>query len=305
MALDINEYPALLELVARMTAANEYPKDELIARLESATISERVIKLMDRQAKPLAWHEYRALFINPKRITQGVAFWHEWQPTLARAEREWGVPVAIIVALLGIETNYGATIGSTPVLDSLVTLTAAYPRRSQFFGKELRSFLKLTRDPKNIPPAAVGSYAGAIGIPQFMPTSYVAYAVDFNNNQQIDLIDEVEDAIGSVANYLGVHGWQRDRAIYAAVDTPLPAHARTRLTRKIKPTHRTQDLLAAGIEFDATRSSEHAALLTLTEHNGERHIVGYQNFYAISRYNPNLNYTMAVASLAEAITEAK
>ena len=199
---------------------------------------------------------------------------------------------------MGVETHYGTRIGDRSVLTSLVTLTADFPRRSKFFGSELRTFLNTTRKENIAPESVLGSYAGAIGIPQFMPTSYEAYAVDFNQNGTRDLVNEVEDAIGSVANYLKVHGWSRNEAIFAAVNSNLSAAAKQKVSKRAKPKLKIDDVSALGIEFDKRGASDMVALLKLTQKQGTSYFIGFKNFYAITRYNPSINYAMAVTELS-------
>jgi membrane-bound lytic murein transglycosylase B len=265
-------------------------------------VDQRTIELMNKQYEALPWHRYREIFINDARINKGIEFWAENLDTLQSAEKKFGVSQAVIVALIGVETHYGTRMGDRRVLDSLVTLTADFPRRSDFFGKELRTFLITTRRENIAADSVMGSYAGAIGIPQFMPTSYEAYSVDFNGNGRRDLVNEMEDAIGSVANYLAVHGWKRDQAIYANLSASLPDTAREKVTKRATPKLATADLVASGVKFDQTGASDKAALLSLTEPAGKRYFVGFRNFYAITRYNPSTNYAMAVTELSEIIS---
>lgn len=301
-AVDIDQYPALAKLVDDLAASDEYPRQELIRVLQGARVDQRTIELMNKQYEALPWHRYREIFINDDRINRGVEFWAENLDTLQAAEKQFGVSQAVIVALIGVETHYGTRMGDRRVLDSLVTLTADFPRRSDFFGKELRTFLITTRRENIAPDSVMGSYAGAIGIPQFMPTSYEAYSVDFNGNGRRDLVNEIEDAIGSVANYLAVHGWERDQAIYANLSASLPDAAMAKVTRRATPKLATSDLVAGGVKFDQTGASDKAALLALTEPTGKRYFVGFRNFYAITRYNPSTNYAMAVTELSEIIS---
>ncbi len=304
-AVDINQYPALEALVNQMVAEDEYPVSELKAVLSLARIDQKTLDLMDRQYESLPWHKYRKIFINQNRINAGVEFWRAHETVLNRAYDIYGVPPAVIVALLGIETHYGARMGNRRVLDSLVTLSAAYPRRSKFFSAELRTFLNITRK-ENIAPASVlGSFAGAIGIPQFMPSSYQAYSVDFNNNDQRDLVNEMEDAIGSVANYLKVHGWNRNQRIYASVTDSLRESATHLVGRNARLVHTGRELIQAGVKFDSEGGSDRVALLSLKEQWRDRFIVGFTNFYAITRYNPSVNYAMAVAELSESVLKAR
>ena len=300
-ALDVEQYSALQELIEVMSEEDGYPRNELVEILGSVSIDEKVLSLMDRQYEALPWFKYKKLFINQNRIAGGVRFWNRNEAILDRAFQQYGAPPAVLAAIIGVETHYGTRMGDRSVLQSLVTLSAAYPRRSRFFTRELRTFLNTTRKEKIDPATVQGSYAGAIGIPQFMPTSYEAWSVDFNGNGRRDLVNEVEDAIGSVARYLQGHGWTRDENIYAEVILPLSESARPLLGRKAELIHDTATLLDAGVNFDASGSSEKSALLYLNEANGRRYIVGYRNFYAITRYNHSINYALAVSELSEAI----
>ena len=300
-ALDIDQYPVLQQLVSVMSAEDNFPPDELRRILSAATIDEKTLQLMDKQWESLPWHKYRKIFINQNRIDMGVKFWTTYQLILERAEKELGVPAEVVVAVIGVETHYGTRIGDKSVLDSLVTLSAAYPRRSKFFTSELRTFLNMTRGENIDPESVVGSFAGAIGIPQFMPSSYEAYSVDFNGNGQRDLVNETDDAIGSVANYLSVHGWESGQKIYAQVDGALPAGASSLVSHKAKLIHDRDGLASAGVNFDQSGSSARVSLVSLSEENGPRYIVGFRNLDAITRYNPSVNYAMAVAELSEAI----
>ena len=298
LALDVSRYPVLVELVEIMSKEDGYPREELEAVLSSSKIDEQIIELMDRPYESLPWHRYRDLFIKESRIVRGVQFWQENRAILAAVEKEFGVPQAILVALLGVETHYGTRLGNRRVLDSLVTLSADYPRRSKFFTSELRTFLNTSRRENIAANSVLGSYAGAIGIPQFMPSSYEAYSVDFNGNGRRDLVNEMEDAIGSVGNYLKEHGWTRGEAIFALVTEDLPDAARDLVSKRSKLQHRTGDLADAGVAFDARGGSDKAALFSLEQKSGKDHVVGYRNFYALTRYNTSINYAMAVTELS-------
>lgn len=298
-ALDIDRYPALQELVEAMSSEDGYPRDELVEILGSVSINKKVLSLMDRQYEALPWFKYRKLLINQDRIEDGVRFWERNEAILDKAFEVYGVPPAVITALIGIETHYGTRMGDRSVLESLVTLSAAYPRRSHFFTHELRTFLNTTRQEKIDPSTVQGSFAGAIGIPQFMPTSYEVWSVDFNGNGRRDLVNELEDAIGSVARYLEGHNWARGENIYANVASPLSESAASLVGRRAKLVHDTSDLIEAGLKFDASGSSKKSALFYLDEENGRRVVVGYRNFYAITRYNHSINYALAVSELSE------
>ena len=305
LAVEIDKYPVLVKLVAEMNSQDGYPADELKQVLQQANIQQKTIDLISRQYEALPWHKYRNRFINKNRINQGVAFWNKHKTTLDLAYEKFSVPQSLIVALIGIETNYGTYMGNDRVLDSLVTLAAEYPRRSPFFTAELRAFLNMTRREKIDPTSVLGSYAGAIGIPQFMPSSYVMYSVDFNANNQRDLVNEVEDAIGSVANYLKSHGWNDNQLIYANVTEPLSKSATKLVSNKASLVHTPEQLRSAGVKFDAKRSSNETMLVSLQGAQGNRHIVGFNNFYVITRYNHSINYAMAATELAASIAIAR
>jgi len=304
-ALDLEAHPPLLELVEVMVAEDGYPRAELEAALRTARIDPSVISAIKRPNEDLPWHEYRDLFITGERIRSGAAFWAKQEKTLARAAGEFGVPADVIVALLGVETHFGARRGNTRVLDALVTLTLDYPRRRAFFRGELRAFLNTTREEGIDPSALLGSYAGALGIPQFMPTSYRAYAVDFNDNGRRDLFVETADAIGSVGNYLKVHGWVGGQAIVREVSQAISPAAAALVGTRAKPRLSAAELAEAGIRIDTNGGSAKMALFALQEADGARHIVGFTNFYALTRYNPSVHYAMAVVELAREIRRVR
>ena len=199
--------PGIPEFIDEMVARHQFKRDELESAFDRAQHLPSVVEAISRPATLKPWLEYRAAFVNPERIKFGLKFWQKHRQTLQRAEQEFGVPQDIIVALIGVETVYGQDPGSFRTLDALTTLAFDYPRRADFFRSELENYLLLARDQEFDLLEIRGSYAGALGIPQFMPSSYRNYAVDFNGNHKIDLLREPEDAIGSVANYLKSYGW--------------------------------------------------------------------------------------------------
>lgn len=304
-AVDFRRYPALLELADKMVSEDGYPRAQLEAVLGEAVIDPSVVRAMDRQYEALPWHEYRKRFINDERVRKGVDYWNRHQAVLQRAAREYGVPPAVVVALIGVETHFGTRMGGRRVLDSLVTLAAEYPRRSAYFSRELRVFLNTARAENIAPESVTGSFAGAIGIPQFMPTSYREYAVDFNRNGRRDLVNESEDAIGSVGNYLKRHGWTGGQAIFAPLTGPLSAAAASLVSKRAKPTLTAAQLAESGITVDTAGAGTRMALLRLREQQGYRHFIGFGNFYAITRYNPSVNYAMAVVELSRRISRER
>ncbi len=261
------------------------------------------------------WAAYRARFIEPKRIAAGVAFWLANHDALQRAEQQTGVPPEIIVGIIGIETLYGQTLGNYRVLDALATLAfdfpASHPRaaeRSAYFRDELAQFLSLMARSAQDPTRARGSYAGAMGLPQFMPTSWARYAVDFDGDGKVDLFTSAADAIGSVAGYFKAFGWQPGLATHYAVSLDAATvNMDTLLAPDILPTFSVASFQANGAQL-AGEALQHGGKLALIElQNGDappRYVAGTDNFYAITRYNWSSYYAMAVIELGQAVKQA-
>lgn len=250
-----------------------------------------------------SWQRYRERFVNVRRNEGGQRFWQENEATLQRAEVIYGVPAEVIVAIIGVETEYGRNMGKFSVFEALASLAFHYPPRAAFFRNELEQFLLLARENGVSPLEIKGSYAGAIGIPQFMPSSQRRYAVDFDGDDRIDLRNSNIDAIGSVARFLQQHGWQ--------TGTPIATPARVEgdpsalLAAGIKPAARLQDMAGQGVSAagDADRP---AALIDLVSPDAAtEYWVGFENFYVISRYNRSSFYAMSVFQLAEELREAR
>ena len=250
-----------------------------------------------------SWERYRERFVNARRNEGGQRFWQENETTLLRAEAIYGVPAEVIVAIIGVETEYGRNMGKFGVLEALASLAFHYPPRATFFRSELEQFLLLARENGVSPLDIKGSYAGAIGIPQFMPSSQRRYAVDFDGDDRIDLRNSATDAIGSVARFLQQHGWLSG--------TPIAAPARVEsdpaalVAAGIKPAALLQDLAKQGVvaEGDADRP---AALIDLvTPDAATEYWVGFENFYVITRYNRSSFYAMSVFQLAEELRETR
>lgn len=248
-----------------------------------------------------SWEDYRARFLNNQRIESGAQFWKKHKKTLARAEATYGVPQEVIVAIIGVETYYGRNTGKFRVIEALSTLAFDYPPRAPFFRQELEQFLMLA-DENNLDLLEVrGSYAGAIGIAQFMPSSYREYAVDFDGNGQIDLRRSVVDAIGSVANYLAVHGWQTGKPV--AVPAQVTGDVASLIARGIKPSLSVSGFKSEGV-LAAIEEDLPAALIDLeTPEMPTEYWLGFDNFYVITRYNRASFYAMAVFHLSEEISQ--
>ncbi len=262
------------------------------------------------------WRVYRSRFIDPVRIRAGVDFWQSHQADLERAEREFGVPAQIIVGIIGVETIYGRNVGSFRVMDALATLSFDFPNahpraaeRRAFFLGELEQLLSLAQRSDTDPLSLRGSFAGAMGIPQFMPSSWVKYAIDFDADGRIDLFQSHADAIGSVANYFVAFGWTRD----------MPTHYPVRFDRgtldldallapDILPTFSAASMAAKGVLMEGV-ALQHKGPLALVElHNGDAepsYVVGTENFYAITRYNWSSYYALAVIELGREVAAAR
>jgi membrane-bound lytic murein transglycosylase B len=238
-----------------------------------------------------------------KRIKGGVTFWQENEVALSEVESKTGVPAEIIVAIIGVETQYGENTGHYRVIDALSTLGFAYPKRSQFFLDELENFLILCREEKMDPLEPTGSYAGAMGIPQFMPSSYRAYAADFENDKKRDIWNNPADAIASVANYFIKHNWQKGGDVAFQVTAEGDAYQQA-LTKGLKPDLKWLDLQALSVSSQqALKQDEMVKLLSYQQVEESDLWVGLHNFYVITRYNHSSLYAMAVYQLSVAINE--
>lgn len=291
---------AEIEPFVRSMAAR-HPADAERARhlLREAVVQQRVLDAITRPAEAKPWRDYRTIFLGPDRARGGVEFWREHRADLDRAEREFGVPAAIVVAIIGVETFYGSRAGSLRVLDSLATLAFRYPRRSRFFSSELEHFLLLVEEEGLDPLGVKGSYAGAMGIPQFISSSYRNYAIDFDGDARRDLLASTGDAIGSVARYLERHGWRPGEAVaFPAVVEPRKRPGL--LEGGLKPHTALSDLEGVAIHGEWGPFAERAAaLIELEGAEGVEHWVVLDNFYAITRYNHSKLYAMAVYQLSE------
>ena len=261
------------------------------------------------------WNLYRSRFVEPVRIRAGVNFWKKHRTTLAKAEQTYGVPIEILVGIIGVETIYGQQMGNYRVLDALATLTfdfpAAHPRaqaRQAYFQGELEQFLLLAQQTGISPLVPRGSYAGAMGLGQFMPSSWMRYAVDGNGDGQIDLFADPQDAIHSVANYFVAHGWQQGMPTHYRIDSdPNQADLETLLAPDIRPSFSALQMAEYGLQLEPSGQT-HPGLLALIElKNGPKpasYVAGTANFYAVTRYNWSSYYAMAVIELGQAIAQA-
>jgi len=298
-ALEVKKYPELKAFVSEMTEKHGFSATQLNRMFRCAKLRPEIIEAIERPKELLPWYEYRKNFITDDSINRGTLFWSKHERELSLAQNEYGVAPEVVVAILGVETRYGRNAGNFPIIDALTTLMLQYPARSAFFRSELEEFLLLTRETGLDACSTKGSYAGAMGLPQFMPSNYRRLAVDFDGNGKRDLLDSVTDAIGSVAHYLKQNGWERNAPVMDE------AHLEGTMyfwveKLGIKPTLSIRELAGYGI-FPRGRNTpeRRAALLSFDGEYGPIHRLGYHNFYVITRYNRNKRYAMAVAELSE------
>ena len=297
--------PEIEIFISEMVERHGFKQTELESIFGMAQFQPAIINAISQPATSRPWYEYRPLFINSRRIAGGVAFWNSHAATLERARKEFGIPEEIITAVIGVETTYGVQTGRHRVLDALTTLAFDYPKRAKFFRDELEQYLLLGREQDADVVNIKGSYAGAIGIPQFMPSSYRRYALDFDGDGKADLSGSAADAIGSVANYLKSFGWETERAIV------LPAlvngeNYREALFAGRKPTYTVEEMRKLGVipRVDISGDSQ-VTLIELANNGGNEYWLGFNNFFVITRYNRSVHYAMSVLQLAEEIRAAR
>ena len=291
--------------IARMAAEHGFDADELGAVLERTEINQEILEAISRPAeRVLAWHEYRNNFLTDTRIEGGVQFWRRHTAAIGRASEAFGVTPELLVAILGVETNYGARMGRYRVVDALATLAFAYPPRSGFFTAELEEFFLLARDEGMDPEAILGSYAGAMGAGQFISSSFRAYAVDGNGDGTRDLWGDWDDILASVANYFSAHGWRPgepvvQRAAVAAGRSPGDTPNSMDLDDTVA------DLWETGYDFATNLPDETpVTLVSLDGADGQEFWVGFHNFRVITRYNRSVMYALAVYQLGRTILAA-
>jgi membrane-bound lytic murein transglycosylase B len=297
-------HPAALQLVDELVAEEGFDRKQLLEVFADAERKETILEAIARPAeKTKPWYEYREIFLTDKREEQGLEFFSEHRETLERAERELGVPASIIVAVIGVETSYGRNTGSFRVIDALSTLAFDYPSRSRFFTSELKNYLVLTRDQGFDPLALKGSYAGAMGYGQFMPSSYRAYAIDFDGDEVIDIWNNPVDAIGSVANYFKRHGWRTGETVVApAVAQREVPEAMLSRGRNLDLEHTVAEFADAGLVTREPLDPEAQAIAIQFElPDAFEYWLGLHNFYVITRYNRSAMYAMSVYQLSERI----
>lgn len=295
-----------VEAMVSRVAAEGVDREWLNDAMRRARFQSSVLDAMSGAAEShMTWHRYRGIFLGDQRINEGAAFIEAHRDAFERAERQYGVPPEIIAGIIGVETRYGRITGDHRVLDSLSTLAFHHPRRGDFFRGELEAFLQIAYEQEVDPTELKGSYAGAMGYPQFIPTSYQAYAVDFDGDGLRNLWTDPEDAIGSVANYLAEHRWRPGGRVYWEAHGPTTPPESIDFNRDDRPDVSVAELAAVGITpIEPLPAQQQVVPLALEMGDGTiRYRMAGENFYVITRYNHSYLYAMAVTELAEAIAE--
>lgn len=298
---DVSKRKDVSDFIDRMVKEHNFKRDDLVKVFKKVKTDSKIIDAITRPAEAKPWHEYRPIFLTDERIREGVKFWRKNAEHLQRAYEVYGVAPEIIVAIIGVETKYGKHRGKFPVMNALTTLAFDYPKRGSFFEKELEEFLLLTREEKVNPMKIKGSYAGAMGQPQFIASSYRHYAVDFNGDGKRDILNSTVDAIGSVANYFAEHNWYKDEPV-AELASVSGEKFKEIVDKGIKPSMPLSSVLDAGVSIKEPHSSNlDTALIEFELKNGKEYWVAFNNFYTITRYNHSELYGMAAYQLAQEI----
>ncbi|RUO41395.1 lytic murein transglycosylase B [Pseudidiomarina aestuarii] len=286
--------------IDEMVNQHQFDRAEVTAVLERAELNQEVLDAIQRPWEAKPWYQYHPIFLTEKRLAAGLKFWQQHADTLARAEAEFGVPAAVIVAIIGVETFYGEYKGKYPVLDALFTLGFHYPPRAKFFRSELQQYLLLTREEKLDLNELKGSYAGAMGYGQFISSSYRHYAIDFDGDGVRDLLSNPVDAIGSVANYFARHGWQAGKTV--AIELPEHSTHADLVTAGMKPEQTIAALQEQGLQLPqgaVLDAAQRAKVFAFDQPDSVDYWLGLQNFYVITRYNHSPLYAMVVHQFSE------
>jgi membrane-bound lytic murein transglycosylase B len=301
----VKHQESIHNFIKGMVTAHQFDEAALTELFDRVELKEDIIKKISKPSEGLPWYKYRKIFLTDARIKGGVQFWHENAEKLATVEQQYGVPAEIIIAIIGVETLYGQHTGQYRVIDALSTLAFAYPPRNQFFRIELEQFLLLCREEKIDPLVPTGSYAGAMGMPQFMPSSYRNYAIDLNKDNKRDIWHNPGDVIASIGNYFVQHKWQRGYPIAYLVNGPGEEY-KQRLPPSLK-----QNLRMPGLKSDELKiqypllSTTKVKIVAFEQEHGKELWAGLDNFYVITRYNHSPLYAMAVYQLSLAITNRR
>jgi membrane-bound lytic murein transglycosylase B len=305
---EYSKRPETAELIGELVREHGFSARQLRVLFTQVKREPLVLDAISRPVvAPPKWHEYRGQFVTPARIAGGLTYWQRNLVTLERAEAQYGVPAEVIVAIIGVETFYGRNTGRYRVIDALATLAFDYPRRAEFFRRELMQFLLLAREQRISPLAPEGSYAGAMGLPQFMPSSYRRYAVDFNRDGKVNIWNDGPDVIGSVAHFLLEHGWAAGEPALVSVGVAGQS-APAELDRGLSSRRALRSWMELGVSIvDAglIETDPMGMLVMLEGADGEEYRFAMQNFQVLMRYNRSRLYASAVWDLAQALREAR
>jgi len=302
-----SQRPDVHEFINKMSEKHDFDREELCELFSNVKYEPQIFKTLEKphEGKATPWYTYQAIFITPKRAKEGAEFWKANEKTLAKVEKEYGVPAEIIVAIIGVETRYGQNKGSYRVIDALTNLAFDYPRRAEYFRGELEEYLLLSREQNLNPLEPVGSYAGAIGEPQFMPSSYRLYGIDFSGEHHADLCNNNADVIASVANYFKKHGWKTGEPIVIRAHVTGSEYSHF-ITKRLKPIWSIEELSKHGVTAQKGVSPKTPVVFMLFEGKcGPEYWLGCKNFYAITRYNSSRYYAMAVYQLSQKIAQER
>jgi membrane-bound lytic murein transglycosylase B len=305
---DFENYEELQALIASLEKEAIYPRGELASIFAEVKRQNKALEAMTRPAESTKeWKDYRTQFLTNDRINRGLDFWDKYQEPLNKAEAQYGVPTEVILAIIGVETKFGGNKGSFRVVDTLASLAFDFPRRSTFFRQELKNFLILSKEQGLTPLDVYGSYAGAMGYPQFMPSSWRNLAVDFDGDNKIDLLNNPVDAIGSVANYFKSNGWKTNEAIATRAKIIADNYDEAITSKDLKTASTLADIKSKGLDVKegAFASTMPASALRLQGENGAEFWLAFNNFYVITTYNRSTLYAMAVMQLSQALKEAR
>lgn len=307
-AANLSSDPQVQQFISEMVEQHDFNRQELEKLFTQVKVKQKILDAISRPAeKSKPWYDYRKIFITDKRINKGVTFWQENKAIIDYAAEVYGIAPEILVAIIGVETFYGRLQGSYRVMDALSTLGFKYPKRAKFFRSELKHFLIMSREQNFDPLSKKGSYAGAMGMGQFIPSSYQSYAIDFDGDGQKNIWSNHADAIGSVANYFKRHGWKKGQPVTdkVALSADSSLSAKDACRRSCKPSKNIIDFKQQGVQGELSANDKTTAIfLALEQKGGIDYWLGYNNFYVISRYNHSTMYSMAVYQLSQEIKQA-
>ncbi len=298
------EKPEVKAFIQQMVDKDHFKSSEVKSILSQAEFKPEIIQKITFPYEAKPWDVYRPIFLNAQKIDGGIDFWHKHRQVLTQAERKYGVPAELIVAILGVETIYGRQQGTFRVLDALTTLAFYFPKRAPYFQYELKEYLLMCKEQHIVPTQIVGSYAGAMGMSQFMPSSYRKWAVSYQGHAAPDIVNNPNDAIFSIANYLHEHGWSHQEKVTQMAYYPKPKCPNLQTNTK-KAMYSYRHLTQCGVKPAQNYWSHplQAGLLEMTTAKGPEYWIGYPNFYVILTYNSSPLYGLAVYQLGQTIGE--